>query len=248
MKQVLYVLLVIASIQTTSAKCTGNGIFPLHESDTLTKNGMLVLEFYAASQGLVSGLNDKYPVYMQCGKEKIKLNVAEIFTGEFRVTQVIFKPERNYKINKAYELKIDNLPEYEQLHQFSQTYNKWVPLTFTIVDGDKASPPVITGTPRLTNMEKQEFGCGPARWAYFDLGIEWNTTQLVQVKLTDKATGKSTDYIFRVEKGQVKIGHGMCSGAFYFKDSSGYEVSFAILDATGRKGNSSAVVSFMISA
>ncbi|MGN6492686.1 MAG: hypothetical protein ACTHLE_11865 [Agriterribacter sp.] len=248
MKKLLCIVLVIALIQTTSAKCTGNGIFPLHKNDTLPANGILILEFYAASQSLISSLNNKYPVYMQCGEEKIRLNVAEIFKGEFRVTQVIFKPERSYKINKVYELKIDNLPEYEQLGRFSQTYNKRDPLTFTIVDSDKASPPVITGTPRLINMEKQEFGCGPARWAYFDLGMELNTTQLVQVKLTDKATGKSALYIFTVEKGQVKIGHGMCSGAFHFKDGADYDVSFAALDATGRKGNSSAVASFLASA
>jgi hypothetical protein len=46
-------------------------------------------------------------------------------------------------------------------------------------------------------------------------------------------SGNETSYYVEPVKGNLNIGHGMCSGAFNFDEGDDYEIEFSIMDESG---------------
>lgn len=238
-------LLMLCLPAMASAKCAFNGIYPLSENTTLNKNGLIVLEFYASSQSIVPELNKKYPVYLQAGKEKVILVVVEVLKGEFQVTQVIFKPAPGLKENTVYTLHIDNLPEYERAPRiYNEELEKWEAVTFRISPVTDQSKPSFLNLPAEAKKTMVEYGCGPARWVYFNLSKQDESETFVRARVKNLATGKQTEYILAIKNGQVMIGHGMCSGPFHFENGTEFEVSFSLMDQSGNKSEPTKNISF----
>ena len=82
-----------------------------------------------------------------------------------------------------------------------------------------------------------EYGCGPARWVYINIVGQDNSELFTIARVTNKTTGLTTNYILNIENGLVKIGHGMCSGAFHFDNGDNYEVTFQLFDQSGNKSS-----------
>ena len=40
------------------------------QTETLKQNSLIILEGYGESQKIATGLNKKYPIYLQCGNKK----------------------------------------------------------------------------------------------------------------------------------------------------------------------------------
>ncbi len=86
--------------------CSSSGIQCVNQNLTINRNGIIILEFYSLSQGFITDLNNKYPVYLESLTDKIKLNIVETLKGDKNVTQVLFKPESELKLNEKYNLII----------------------------------------------------------------------------------------------------------------------------------------------
>ena len=77
------------------------------------------------------------------------------------------------------------------------------------------------------------YGCGPAVYAVFSCPLNDNSKLLVKATVTNMTTGQVVAYILKPQKGQIRIGHGMCSGAFVFKNNENYQVEFDIVNQNG---------------
>ena len=227
-----------------SAKCASSGI-SLLSGQTLNRNGLIILEFFGSSQPVVAELNKKYPIYLELGGKKVSLTVIETLSGEMLLTQVVLKPAGQLEAGKTYALQIKNLPKQEQrLGNYNYELKKWEDVTFKVNNSIDIIAPVLSGTPVEKKKTMDVFGCGPARWVYFGIDGQDQSELFVRASVKNSVTGKITTYIVAIENGMVKLGHGMCSGAFAFNSDDKLEVSFQLFDQSGNKGVLSNAVAF----
>ena len=244
MRFVLFICGTLISV-VASAMCSFNGILPLSKSSTLNKNGLIILEFYSLSQDLIPGLNKKYPIYLQSLRGRVNLFVIEALTGEFSITQVVFKPESALNPGDTYELRIDSLSSHQPPpQQFDPTSKIWKPLTYTITEYTDLEFPLFTCAPLLTKKAYTRYGCGPAQIVQFQLAGYDKSEVFVRTTVKSKTTGKTSVYLLPIENGCVEVGHAMCSGAFRFRDGNDYEVSFQLFDQSGNRGESTSGIAF----
>lgn len=219
----------------TFSKCAGSGIFISNTTTVLNKNGFIILEFYGNSQTLIPELNKKYPVYLKSSEGSIALAIKQIYKGGFRLTQVILIPEAPLNELLAYEFRIDKLPKEESKPSWgkiNRLYNE-KKIIFTVTALQK-NMPSFTGAPAEQKKTFARYGCGPAKWVYFGIILSDTSSNLIKVSVKSKIAGNITEYILPVENSTVKIGHGMCSGAFEFNEEN-YEIIFSILDIAGKE-------------
>lgn len=245
MKQIILFVLTFLNFTFVSAFCLKNGIYCLSKSSTLNKNGLIILEFYASSQLLITGLNSKYPIYLKCSKGKIMLTIVETLKGEFNLTQIILKPATILSASETYMLQIDNLPKYEAAPKWYNNLTKnREAYTFkvnTIID---IEPPIIKEIATEYKKTLVYYGCGPSSWVYFNLAGYDVSELFVRATVKNKSTGKITTYMLLLENGVVKIGRGMCAGAFGLGNSVKFEVIFQLYDQSGNKSSATAPILF----
>jgi hypothetical protein len=228
-----------------SAKCANSGIYCLSKNSSLNRNGIIILEFYASSQTLISNLNKKYPIYLKSAGGKVQLNVVEIFIGEMRLTQIILKPETDLIAGTVYSLEIDNLPKYENKPQrYNKISFKNESITFKIDNIFDNEIPSFYKVPAVEKKTLVYYGCGPASNVYFGISGKDTSELFAKTTVKNKATGKITTYILNIENGLVKVGHGMCSGAFHFDNGENFEITFQLIDQSGNKSLLTNIISF----
>lgn len=245
MRYIALVILTFFISTIASAKCADRGIYCPSKSSILNKNGLIILDFYASSQSLISNLNKKYPIYLESSNEKVPLNVIETLTGEMRLTQIVLKPVTELKTDEVYTLQIDNLPKYERKpERYNSSSNEWESLTFKISNTVDNDIPTVSNTPIEQKKTLVFYGCGPASWVYFSITGQDKSELFVRTIVKNKETGKVTTYILTIENGIAKVGHGMCSGAFQFDNGDNFEVAFQLFDQSGNKSNHSSQIAF----
>jgi hypothetical protein len=245
MRQITLIILTFFIATIATAKCGSSGICCLLQSSKLNKNGLIILEFYASSQSLISDLNKKYPIYLKFSNGKVQLNIIETLKGEMNVTQIVLKPASALQVNETYSLGIDNLPEYERkLQRYNATSKKLEPLIFKISNAVDNDSPILDPTATEQQKKLVYYGCGPASWVYFNISGQDKSELFVRANVKNKATGKETRYILSIENGSVKVGHGMCSGAFHFDNGDNFEVTFQLYDQSGNKSGTTNTIAF----
>lgn len=207
-----------------------HGIYLLSGSSALNKNGLIILEFYASSQSLIKDLNTKYPIYLKNKGSKVTLVPIEILKGEMKLTQVVFKPGKGLKVGEEYSLVISNLPSYET--QPVRTDSD-MSVRFKINNTSDFKKPVFTGLPIERKKTMDLFGCGPASWVYFNIPALEDSEYYVRIRVQGQSSGMKTEFILKPEEGMIKVGHGMCSGAIFFKNNRKYTISFQLMDQSG---------------
>ena len=226
------------SLFTEPPRCASSGIFPLSQSRTLGKDQVIIMEFFWQSQSLVKDLNKKYPVYLINEQTKIPLDVIQVLTGDFRLTEVVFKPSSELTVGLKYEFFIEGLSgPWSNPYVYNNITGKRELVSYTIVSSQSKK----TGNRFVTlPVEKEksivQFGCGPAKSVVYNIGKEEQAGYYVKTYLKDIGAGTETVYIVPVDKGTITIGHGMCSGGFVFKGCNPYHISFSLVDLRGNEG------------
>jgi hypothetical protein len=247
MKIILFLFLSLIINSNLSAKCGSSGISCLNKNFNLDKNGLIILEFYEISQTLVKDLNKKYPVYLQSNSGNVTLQVIEVLKGEMKLTQVILKPIKPLIINQYYLFKIDNLPQYESLPKIYNEKSKTsIPLNFKAAQSKNVNAPSFKIAPTFLKESLTEYGCGPEELVHFNVKANRTIDLFVRTTVKNKKTGKTTVFILPLENEIVKVGHGMCSGAFSLAYGQSFEVCFQLLGLFGRKSIISKPIAFSI--
>jgi hypothetical protein len=219
------------------ASCSPSGIYSWPTTSTVKSNPVFVLTFYAFSQGIVAGLNKQYAVYLRSGEQKVPLLISETCRGQFRLTQVILKPARQLTPGMEYELVIDSLPKYEHILKWNKELLKSEYPSWKVLKEADTDLPAWTTLPKYQSKSIAYFGCGPSLSVVFGFGAEDGSDILIKTTVQNTRTGKYTTYYLEpTDKTRIGVGHGMCSGAFDFETDDEYEVSFALMDASGNPG------------
>ena len=228
-----------------SAKCASNGIYCLSTSSKLNRNGLIILEFYASSQHLVPGLNQKHQIYLTSRGKKVHLMVLETLKGEMNVTQVVFKPSSDLNANEVYKLEISNLPADERNPtRYNRSSGKWEALTFEISTKIDREMPTFNIVPTQQKKTLAFYGCGPASWVYFNVAGNDSSELFVRVNVKNRTTKKVTTYLLSIEDRLIKVGHGMCSGAFVFDNGDNFEAEFQLVDQSGNQSKATTAITF----
>ncbi|WP_343632563.1 hypothetical protein [Fluviicola sp.] len=214
------------------ADCAGTGLSAFPYQGEINKNTVFVLDGYAESQQVINGLNEKFPVYLKSGDERIPLKVLEIHVGQFYLTQAVLKPEMSLIPGKKYQLVIDHLPDYEKLGVYNLKTHGFDPISYFVTDTTDMEAPVWTEKPQEKDKSLTHFGCGPSIHVNFKMDVKEQSEFLVKTTVKNRKTGTETIYYIGGKEG-LSIGHGMCSGAFTFDDSLEYEAKFQLMDASG---------------
>jgi lipoprotein-anchoring transpeptidase ErfK/SrfK len=216
------------------AKCAGAYLSVWPAPGKINQNPIFVLDGYAASMDVIYNLNKKYAVYLKSGNTKIKLEIRETLTGQYRIAQAILVPTENLQIGKEYELIIDDLPENEGVRMYDYTNNKKLAIKWKVVAGIDKEAPQWTVQPKYTGKSKMAFGCGPGIDVSFSYAANDSlSNHLIKATVKDVATGKTATYYIPASQNKITVGHGMCSGAFDLIDDKAYEVEFSLMDASG---------------
>jgi hypothetical protein len=216
------------------ADCAGNALSIFPSGSTIKQNSIFVLEGYEHSQKVILGLNKEYPVYLKSGNQKIKLIITELNVGQFRLTQAVLKPETELEVGLEYRMYIDHLPEYESFNKYNTTTDKYEPVIYKVAADRDTEKPQLTTNPIEIDKSLVYYGCGPSIHVVFSNPAKDNSEIIVQTTVKDLKTRKETTYYIRPDGDKIKVGHGMCSGAFDFDDDSqNFEVEFSFMDASG---------------
>jgi hypothetical protein len=233
MKIILTAIVSILLIANLNAMCAWNGLSAFPSGKTIRPNSIIVIDGYEASQEIVKGLKEKYPVYLVSEKDKIKLTVKEILVGQFNITQAVLTPETNLTLGLNYKLVIDKLPNDEFLGRWNSELKINEPIVYTVVMSPDTTNPIFYSQPREIKKTLFYLGCGPSVNVLFDCNVIDSSEYLVKATVKNLKSRNETSYFLVPSNGVLKIGHDMCSGAFKLEDGDNFEIEFAIMDASG---------------
>lgn len=232
-KVILIFILFLITIKGFS-KCASHGLYFWPSGKTVNENSVFVIEGYQMSQQIITLLGTTHRAYLQSDQQIINLKVKEVLIGQFSLTQAILIPEKNLTVGLEYELIITNLKDpSEEVSRANESTGKKEKVKWIVAAGKDTTAPVWTSTPAFENGTYQMYGCGPAVSANFTFSATDKSEFLIKTIVKNISTGKETTYYLKKEGDIIQVGHGMCSGAFTFKDGEQFEVEFSLLDASG---------------
>lgn len=230
----LFIVLIFLLKVNIYSKCASGGIYFWPNGNTIRQNSLIVIEGYAESQEIISALNKLYPVYLKSSKGKIPLKVKAVYTGEFRITQAILKPEKTLTAGMEYEFHIDNLPNREKsIDRYNDKTGKYEPVKWKVIEGVDKEKPIWKSKPKIIEKKFIRYGCGPEIEVIFSCDVIDKSEFLIKAVLTKLKTNRVVEYYLTPSKNKIYVGHDMCSGAFTFDESDEYEIDFSLLDASG---------------
>lgn len=128
---------------------------------------------------------------------------------------------------------IDNLQEYERFEKYNRTTQVYEPVRYTVVEEIDHEKPRLSEKPKELKKTLVYYGCGPSIHVVFSNPAKDNSEIIVKTTVKNLKTKDETTYYIKPERDKIKVGHGMCSGAFVFDDSKHYEVEFSFMDSAG---------------
>ncbi|SHG33271.1 hypothetical protein SAMN05443549_103289 [Flavobacterium fluvii] len=238
MKKVILISVMLLTAVNAFSKCAYTGLSFWPAGQTVNKNSIFVIDGQQLSQKIVSELGTVYPVYLKSDQQKIKLTVQEILVGQYGLTQAILKPETTLSPGQEYELIIENLENSERLVCKYNPAGEREKIKWTVVNRLDNAAPAWTDSPKFKNSSFTVAGCGPIIFANFSFSASDKSEFLIKTTVKNISTGKETSYYLKAEENLIAVGHGMCSGAFNFKDGENFEVEFSLFDASGNLSKS----------
>lgn len=225
----LFLTLLILTFGTISiyADCSSSNISVWPRGTEINSNSIFIIQGYGTSQDVVRNLNKKYKVYLKSKNSIVSLEIIKVYEGQYNLTQAVLKPKTQLIEGKTYTLQISNLERYEKEDYYRENF-KW-----RVNNKKDIDLPYWSAKPKYENKQKINYGCGPAKFVDFCACINDSSPVVVFTKLTEEKTGKTTEYFITPDSTSLRIGHGMCSGAFEFKDGEHYKISFSLMDASG---------------
>jgi hypothetical protein len=199
----------------------------------IKQNSIFIIEGYSQSQNIILGLNKKHNIYLKSGSRKIKLLVTKILVGQFSLTQALLKPEFVLQAGLEYTMYIDNMPEYETLTNYNRKTYEHEVVKYKVLPENDIEKPRIASKPKEIKKTLVHYGCGPSIHVVFSNPSKDKSEIIIMTTLKNLNTKKEVSYFIEPQIDKIKVGHGMCSGAFDFEGSDNYEVEFSFMDSSG---------------
>lgn len=223
----IFTLLTIITTTDIHAECSSSGIRVFPRTEVISTNPIFIVQGYALSQSVINQLNQRNSIYLTSGKDRISLTVIKTIKGQFSMAQALLKPTTELISGRHYKLNIDSLDEYE-LEDFLRDSIGW-----TASNEADNTKPIWQVPPSYKSKGVIFYGCGPAVLVNFCACISDNSPVVVYTKIKNLKTNSIAEYYINPDSSYLKLGHGMCSGAFNFDKGQEYEVTFLLMDASG---------------
>jgi hypothetical protein len=236
MKKLLFVWIYLSTMALASAECSDWATSFYPHGQTLSAQGIILIEGYGEASQIVRQFNGVYPIYLKAGKHKVKLTIKETNKG-YGTLQVVLMPAERLKVGETYTFVIENYTpavEHFTFTKHNYTTQKYEVPTWKITEAVQ-SPLAWVKTPTESKKRYTEFGCGPAISVEFNCEVKGSADYLVRVTLTNTAQkNQSSYYILPQNNTILTIGHGMCSGEFGFQQELDYTATFDLVDSAGK--------------
>ena len=232
--KIILLFITLAFTLNCYSKCKSNGWTFFPSKSKITENSLFIIDGYGRTQEIINNIGKTHNTYLKSGEEKIKLNVIEILVGQFNITQVVLKPEKNLTSGKEYELIIEGIiNEYDKPTRYNSATNKYEKVIWKVTSNIDIDAPKWITKPIFKNSLYVMFGCGPDVSSNFTFMSSDSSEFLIRTTVKNLTTGKQTSYYLSCFKNIIEIGHGMCSGAFDFGNDEKFEVEFTLMDLCG---------------
>jgi hypothetical protein len=223
-------LALICATAAAQAMCASSRLAVFPNGSTIGRHPIFVLEGYANSQKVITGLNKQYAIYLQSGRSRVRLMVRNVYVGDFRLTQALLYPESELTVGLDYTLHIDSLPDGERVNRMTRYQDS---VTYKVIAENDTQSPRLISQPEEVAKTLAFFGCGPATHVVFSNPAHDESEIIVKTTVRNVHSGKETTYLIVPDSNKIRVGHGMCSGAFTFDGTHEYEVEFTFMDAAG---------------
>ena len=210
-----YLLAATFTASMASAKCAGQWAYSPHE--TTTPSGWLLVNGNTY-EGSFKELATRTPRVVS-GNHSVDLTVHAVHQGQFRLTQIVFKPSEPLRVGQTYK--------------FDSKKNPLDRLSWKVVAASGGQPQ-FAGAPTLESTDRTRFGCGPAVEATIKVPTTGQTLGfLVELRPAgDRKAGQR--FLLTSTDGKIRVGHGMCSGAYRMTKGERYELRVInLVSATG---------------
>ena len=236
MKKIILFLLLTFGMKSVFADCAGMGMQFFPSTKEISLNSLFIIQGYAFSQKTIDSFKGR-TIYLESENgELIELNLQEILKGQMQLTQAIFGPVSELKTNTTYVLKYSDQTENEgrEMLQYNREKKEREKVYWKTTD-KKA---LVTLNSNLNiEFEKTEvvhYGCGPSANAIFNVKNKSESEIWYKTEVIDLTTNNKKIFYIKEWNGKLNVGHGMCSGAFTYKNKSKYKVRFTPMNIDGK--------------
>lgn len=192
------------------------------DGKVIAPSGLLYVEGYGMDQKGVAAITGGF---LKSDAEQVPLVQVAKHTGALSLTQVVFRAARSLKTGATYTLWLTDGSK-----TWAPKYHGAPTIRWTVAE---APTPAWAGVPVATTRSFEPLGCGPSSHQEVSMPLTAHTG-LLEVSVEG---GKRTQrYILPVPtKGGLRIGHGMCSGAFKVWGEGALIARLALIGADGAR-------------
>lgn len=185
-------------------------------------NPELVVHAYGTRRADLTDLRGEDLLLRSADGSEVPVTIEARHRGSFSDLQLVVRPEAPLPEGDV-TLWVDG----EALTVWHD--GKHRPLRWRV--GAETEEPSWAGAPALRDTTRELMGCGPAVWAEVAVATE---APWVDVELSPEG-GETVSGRLPVDEGQVRIGHGMCSGMFELHEGVAYTAHFTAVGADGQR-------------
>lgn len=228
MKNIILAVCLVFGIYSISAKCANENIqyFPLQKEISL--NSMFIIEGFARSQATILSFKTQ-KLYLESERgDLIELGLQDILVGQMFLTQAIFKPCQQLETNTKYYLKYQNQTENEISGFVKYNYKTNREEVIFWETKDQIISKEINSSLEVEFLETtvSPFGCGPATNATFAINNSAEDEIWFKTEMVELVSNTNTVFYLNAKSSTLDVGHGMCAGAFRYKETGSYKVRF----------------------
>ena len=196
-----------------------------------------MIQGYGSTQNYFNRITEAHPLMLVGPDHRVELEVVEKLKGQVSLTQWILKPKELLKTGRTYVLRFDhpNQGYRNDFRIYDYDLSLYRPPHWTVSGKPDTDVPEWEREPYFARSSFRKFGCGNKMLAHFYMHVKDASELLFKVEVMDESTGKSGIYYLTEEDQVVKIGRGMCSGAFDFQEERKYKARFQLMDACGNQ-------------
>lgn len=236
MKKIALLLFLTFGIKTALAECAMSGMQFFPEQKEISLNPIFIIQGYAFSQKTINSFKER-KIYLESENgDLIELNLQEILTGQMQLTQAVFCPTSELKSNTTYFLKYSDQTENEgrEMEQYNRDKKErekvyWKTTNKRVLETLNANLDV-----EYEKTEVIHYGCGPSANAIFNVKNKSESEIWYKTEVVDLSTNKTNIFYIKEWNGKLNVGHGMCSGAFTYKNKGKYKVRFTPMNTDGK--------------
>ncbi len=229
-----FLLLTVVNL-VALADCAGSGIYVWPKTSEISENPVITVEGYYSDQKIIRSIEKEYHLYLKSEHQLVRLKLIEVLEGQMDLTQIVLKPLKQLTDGVKYELCAFSTPKSPS--SLPVEYELNIPNTkWTVKALNDKTNPIFEQQPQLTGSTVIYYGCGPSNFMNFAYATNETTAYLIRTTVTNIEDESSITYYLPANgKGELSVGHGMCSGAFTPILGVKYKIEFSLLDGSWNK-------------